>query len=92
MKFSERMKRILFNKLRPWNGYKECVGYITPIKIKYLLSIGCAAERGQSAYYADQAEKQIAVGEGRGSWFYFVPTKELLAMIRERFPTYARHE
>ena len=91
MKFTERMKRILLAKLSPWDNHTECVAFVTPVEIKYLLSIGCKAERGQSTHYAEQAQKQIAIGDIYPSWFYFIPSTEIKKAVQERF-TNQRHK
>ena len=87
---SKANERRMLNKLQPWRNYTQCVGYLTPVEIVHLVNIGCRPEMG-SYWKIDEAKKQIAVGEIYGTWFYFHPTKELLAKLRERFPQYEQH-
>lgn len=85
---SKNNERRMLNKLQPWRNYTQCVGYLTPVEIVHLVSIGCQPE---ADWKVEEAWRQIAVGEIYGSWFYFVPTRELLAKMRERFPHYEQH-
>lgn len=86
---SERNQRRLFAKLQPWREYTQCVGYLTPTEVVHLVGMGCKPE---ATWKVEQAKRQIEVGEMYGSWFYFTPTRELLAKMRERFPAFQKHD
>lgn len=88
MKFTDRQKRILHAKLKPWREFTQCVGYLTPVEILYLVRIGCKPEAN---WKVEQAENQVKIGEIYGTWFYFEPTDEVLAKLREKYPEFKRH-
>lgn len=78
----------MLKKLKPWRNFTQCVGYLTPVEIVYLVEMGC---RPETDWKVEQAKEQIAVGKSQGCWFYCEPTRELLAKLRERFPQYEKH-
>lgn len=90
MKFSDKQKYTLLMKLRPWNEYRECVGYLLPIEVLYLVEQGCKPSHNDDWIVA-KAREQVKRGDAFGHWFYFVPNKELLEKMRELNPAWIRH-
>ncbi len=88
---SERNKHRLFSKLKPYREYTECVGFLLPTEILYLMDIGCKIYHFASSWKIEEAQRRVKVGEMYATWFYFKPTKELLAEMRERFPEFCKH-
>lgn len=88
---SESNQHRLFGKLKPWREYTQCVGYLLPTEILHLVGTGCRPEHS-SDWKIEEAKKQVEVGEMYPTWFYFIPTKELLAKMRERFPAFQKHD
>ena len=82
MKFNKRQQDILFKKLKPWNNYKECVGYLIPTEILYLISLGC---KSREQWKVDYAEQLIKSGHMCSTWFYFTPCNEIKQLLLEKF-------
>ena len=82
---NNRNKRILFAKLKPYRN-KEFYGYLTPVEILYLVSIGCEVSNHRS-WWIDYAQEAVTKGRMFTTSFYFTPSKELM----EKLPAMEKH-
>jgi hypothetical protein len=71
---------VALSKVYPFSNTKEFCGCITPSEAVELLNNGASA----IGHYDDFMRKRKKLGDSSPSWFYFIPSKELLVELRAK--------
>lgn len=77
----------MWAKIRPRSIGKECCGCLIPTEIVHIAKL-----LGLKDWNVDWAERKLKEGDSTPNWFYFIPTKEIEAKLREHNRRWCRHD
>lgn len=71
---------VALSKVKQFANTNEFCGCMTPSEAIALLDRGAKA----TGHYEDYMRKRKKLGDSSPSWFYFIPSKELLVELRTK--------